>query len=568
VKSQEIREKFLNFFKKRNHLIIEEASIIPEDSTTLFTTAGMQQFKRYYIEPRQAPSLRIATIQPCLRTDDLNEIGDETHLTFFEMLGNFSFGYPNKNAYFKQEAIEWAWEFLTKELKIPKNRITASYFKGEKEIPADLESLKILKHLSGLTQIRGKNLDENFWSLGSEGSPAGPTVEFFVDGMEVWNLVFNEYILQQAKPKPNKTKGVDTGMGFERLVKVLQNQNDLYKTDLFQPIIRTLEQVSGKKYINHCREFRIIADHLKAAVFAVYEGVHPSNKEQGYVVRRLIRRATLLLHQLKVSDEWITRVVESILKIYAEPKPKIYAHKNFIINEIDQETKQFSKTISLGLKMFQKIAKKREISALELFNLYQTFGFPLELSLEIAKEKGLKVPVSAKEEFQKELLRHQEISRAGQKKFKGGLITKQPETIKLHTATHLLHAALRQILGEHVKQCGSNISPERLRFDFSHPEKLTQDQIKKIETLVNQQIKRNLPVVMEEMPLPKALKSGALGVFKEKYSPVVKVYSIGDFSKEICGGPHVGSTGQLGRFKIIKEQSSKAGVRRIKAVLE
>jgi len=561
--SFEIREKFLTFFKNKDHKVIDPASLIPEnDPSVLFTTAGMQQFKRFYLEPNEAPGKRVATIQPCLRTSDIDEIGDESHLTFFYMLGNFSF-----NDYGKKEAIAWAWEFLTEVLKINKERISAAYFKGEDNIPADEESLKILKETIGLPEnkIKEEGKKETFWSLGTEGSPAGPTVEFYIDDIEVWNLVFNEYILRNGKYEPAKFKGVDTGMGLERLAAVMQGQTDIFKTDLFWPMIEVLKILS-LNYDRDAKSLRIIADHLKAAAFLVSTGLFPSNKDQGYVLRRLIRRVLLLSQWKEEKEIWIPKVIEKIAEIY----PDLADKKDNIASIIVEEMQKFQKTLELGKKIIEKLDT---LDAKIAFDLYQTYGFPLELSKEYAGLKKIKI---SDEDFQKEFLKHRELSRtASAGKFKGGLVGQTEQTKKYHTATHLLLAALRRVLGDYIVQKGSNITDERLRFDFSHPEKLTPEQIKQIEDLVNEKIKDGLEVKMEEMSLDEAKKSQALGVFESKYGDKVKVYSIDDpavsgqvFSKEICGGPHVKNTNELGHFKIIKEESSSAGVRRIKAVLE
>ena len=567
MKSEEIRKKFIEFFESKGHKEERPSSLVSDDPTTLFTTAGMQQFKKHYFEPSEAPWARVVTIQPCLRTSDIEEVGDESHLTFFEMLGNFSFGYPLvKESYFKKEAIEWAWEFLTSVLGIEKSRLSATYFKGGNGLPKDKKSLEILKGIKELKNIKGEDFKENFWSLGAEGSPGGPTVELYIDGVEVWNLVFNEYIYRKDKFEPSKYKGVDTGMGLERLAVVMQDKNDVFETDLFEPIIKKIEEISGKKYEDNKREFRIIADHLKAAENLVVAGVHPSNKEESYIVRRLIRRTIVKAYNLGIKDNFIAKII-----------------KNSIIEE---EEEKFRKNIEIGLKCFEKRVGGfgSAASGKTLFDLYQTYGFPIELSLEIAQEKGIKIDKSAILEYKKEYESHQKLSQtASAGMFKGGLADKGEETTKLHTAAHLLLAALRKVLGDHVVQKGSNITPERLRLDFSHSEKMTPEQIQKTENLVNEQIQKNLSVKMEEMSLKEAKKSGAMGVFDERYGDKVKVYTIGEspstrkarsgsrekyFSREICGGPHVKNTQELHKFKITKEESSSAGIRRIKAVLE
>jgi alanyl-tRNA synthetase len=567
LSSNKLRQKFLDFFEKKGHKILHPFSLVPEnDPTVLFTTAGMQQFKRFYLFPKEAPAARITTCQKCLRTGDIDEVGDESHLTFFEMLGNFSFGYPSKKgSYFKKEAIEMAWEFLTSELKIEKKRISATYFAGDRGISADDESKELLFKVTGLekAKILGTGFDETFWSLGTEGSPGGPTVEFYIDGVEVWNLVFNEYLMRGGKYVKSGQKGVDTGMGLERLTAIIQNKNDVYQTDIFALIISKIESVSGKKYAENKREFRIIADHLRAASALISDGVLPSNKDRGYILRRLIRRMVVKGRQIGIDKNFTGELVDS-----GEVKEKL-----------DVEEGKFGKTLEKAIMQFEVISGMRigdrekegpyELSADELFDLYQTYGLPLEIALEMAKEKNVPIKDGAIGLFERMRKIHQEESRtASAGMFKGGLADNKVETTRLHTAAHLLLAALRQVLGPQVQQKGSNITGERLRFDFNNPEKLTPEQISKIENLVNEKIKENLPVEMAEMSLEEAKKSGATGVFDDRYGEKVKVYSIGLFSREICGGPHVKNTGELGHFKVTKEESSSAGVRRIKAVLE
>lgn len=543
--SKELRQKYLDFFEAKGHKILSPASLVPKDDpSVLFTTAGMQQFKRFYAEPSEAPNSKVATCQPCVRTSDIDEVGDATHLTFFEMLGNFSF-----NNYFKKEAIELAWEFLTKVLKVDKARIYATYFEGNEIAPVDSESLKILKNIEGLKKIEPQGAD-NFWSLGTENSPGGPTVEFYVDNVEIWNLVFNEYIFKNGKFEKSEFRGVDTGMGLERLVTVLNNKSSVYETDLFESILNKIESSSDQK--------RIIADHIKAAVFIINDGVIPANKDQGYIVRRLIRRAMVKAGSIELSE-----LAEQIFALYEG----IYEFKrDFIISEIKKEEDKFCKTLNTGLRILES---KKELIGKDLFDLYQSYGLPIEIAIEEAKNKNIILTDSAIKDYQDLLKAHQEQSRtASAGMFKGGLTTQSEQATKYHTATHLLLAALRQVLGKDIHQKGSNINDERLRFDFSWPEKLTSEQIEKIEELVNQKIKSDLPVSMEQMKLEDAQNCGVVGEFNEKYGNLVKVYSIADFSKEICGGPHVSHTGEMGQFKIVKEESSSAGVRRIKAILE
>ncbi len=562
-----IRQNFLDYFKARGHKVIPSSSLVPEnDLTVLFTTAGMQQFKRSYLFPDEAPSGRVVTVQKCIRTGDIDEVGDEIHLTYFEMLGNFSFGYPQKEgSYFKEEAIKMAWEYLTEEINIKKDRISVTYFAGDRGIPSDEQSKKIIEEVTGLpdAKILGTDFSETFWSLGTEGSPGGPTVEFYIDGVEIWNLVFNEYIFKNGEYIESEQKGVDTGMGFERLVAVLQGKRDIYKTDLFAPTISKIEKVSGMKYKDNIKSFRIIADHLRAAEALILDGVVPSNKDRGYILRRLVRRAIVKGNEIGIEKNFLSQLAVSDLAQ----------------NELSSEEGRFEKNLSSALKIFEIKSKldyrtsgefkKDTVDGEFLFDMLQTYGMPLEVSVEEAKRLGLKIEDTAIDVFHNMVANHQKLSRtASAGMFRGGLQTGGEVETKYHTATHLLLAALREVLGPEIYQKGSNINSERLRFDFNYPEKLTSEQIKKIEDLVNQKISQNIPVKMEEMPKENALEKVKVSFDPSKYPDKVKVYSIGDFSIELCGGPHIENTGDLGHFKIIKEESSSAGVRRIKAIIE
>jgi len=620
VKSKELRQKFYNFFEKRGHKVLPSASLVPDetDPSVLFNTAGMQQFKRYYSEPEIAPSARITTIQKCIRTGDIDEVGDDTHLTFFEMMGNFSFGYSTQKGaentrtdaerpqpYFKKEAIAWAWEFLTEELKFDKSRIHATYFRGEKGVAKDEESLKILESIDGLGKIVPQGFEDNFWSLGTENSPGGPTVEFYIDGIEIWNLVFNEYILKKDKYEPSEVRGIDTGMGFERLLAMIEGKDNVYETELFQPIISVIlnliqdpekkEELDSRLRGND-KSVRIIADHIKTAIFAITDGILPSNKDAGYVVRRLIRRAIVKAREIGIEENFTTKIAGYITKIYDE----IYFYSssiseksdssrqvsnNKIADELEKEETKFRKTLASGLKLLNS---HKEITGAVLFDLYQSYGLPVEISIEEARKSGRKIDDETIKQFDDLMQQHQELSRtASAGMFKGGLIEAGEMTTKYHTATHLLLAALRELISPDIYQKGSNITAERLRLDFNYPEKLTVEQIKSLEDLVNEKIKEDLPVTVAEMSVKEAKESGAMGVFDSKYGDKVKVYTIGRdeahstlrqpadrsgsqefFSREICGGPHVTHTGELGHFKITKEESSSAGVRRIKAILE
>lgn len=587
--SSEIREKFLKYFEERGHKVLPSASLIPEnDPTVLFTTAGMQQFKRYYLFPKEAPLSRITTAQRCIRTGDIEEVGDKTHLTFFEMLGNFSFGYPaTENSYFKKEAITWAWEFLTKDLGINVDRMSATYFKGEGNISADTESYELINSITKLSvdKIKGTGKDETFWSLGTEGSPGGPTVEFYVDGVEVWNLVFNQYVMKNGEYVESKYKGIDTGMGFERLCVMMQKAESVYDTDLFTPIIHKIEELTGLQWgeksdeeyiaedmqcwVDVRKQFRVIADHIKSAMMLINDGAIPSNKDQGYIVRRLIRRAIVKAMQFpegkSITENFITKIAEPVYQIYEN----FGLDKKRINEELEKEEIKFRRNLKDGLKL---ISAAKELDAQTLFNLYQSNGIPLEISLEEAKNQSKEIDDATIEQFNDLLAKHQDLSRtASAGKFKGGLADNKEETTKLHTAAHLLLAGLRKILGPHVMQKGANITEERLRFDFSHPEKVTPEKLEEVEDFVNEQIAKKLPVTMEEMSIDEAKKSGAVGIFDDRYGDRVKVYTIGEgddtVSREICGGPHVENIGELGIFKITKEESSSSGVRRIKAIL-
>ncbi len=577
--SFELRQKFLNFFEKKGHKIVPSSSLIPTDPSVLFTTAGIQQFKPYYLGEKSLYGQNVATCQKCFRTSDIEEVGDEKHLTFLEMLGNFSFG-----GYFKKEAIELAHNFLFNELKLNKKAFFFTVFKGDKEVPFDEESFSIWKKIGvPENQIKKFDKEDNFWGpTGLEG-PCGPTTEIHVDNVELWNLVFNEYYQdRKGKLTPLKQKGVDTGMGLERLAMVVQGKSSVYETDLFLPIMMEIPGENEKAR-------RIIADHIKSSVFLISEGILPSNVERGYVLRRILRRAIRYGKLLNLPKNFLIPLAQKVVEIYQNVYPEVKSKEEEILTVIQIEEEKFEKTLEKGLRILEKfifeegqryferidqnvwLVKKYQFENLAaiIFDLYQSYGFPFELSIEELKRNNVKNVDENLEILQKlfkeNLKEHQEISRAGaEKKFGGG----GEFSPKLHTSTHLLHAALRTILGEHVKQMGSDITPQRLRFDFSHPQKLTANEIKKVEDLVNQKIKEDLAVKKEEMDYQEAINSGALAFFKEKYPEKVTVYTIGIFSKEICAGPHVKRTAELGHFKIIKEESSGAGLRRIRAILE
>ncbi len=585
--SFEIRQKFLDFFAKKGHIIVSSSSLVPKDDpSVLLTTAGMQQFKPYFTGDKDPikdfGSRRTASIQKSFRTSDIDEVGDESHLTFFEMLGHFSFG-----DYFKEETIGWTFELLTEIFGIDKERISASVFEGDKKIPKDQESYDAWLRFLPADRIKlGTREDGNIWGPAGPEGPCGASNEVYVDNLEVATLVFMEYYCKSdGKISPLPKKGVDVGWGFERLVKVIQNAPTVFETDLFESLIQTIPH---KDTENEARSVRIIADHIRAATFLIADGVLPSNMAQGYILRRLLRRAIRHGKILNLDKKFLIPLAQKVIEIYKEFYPELGVKQEDILMVIQKEEEKFSKTLKNGLKELEKMLGMKTdkiISGNDAFYLYESYGFPMELTRELAKEKGFSIDESG---WETSLKKHQEISRAGaEKKFGGhGLVISDTghrtgiedtqKITRLHTATHLLHQALHDVLGEvaDVKQMGSDITPERTRFDFSFPRKLTEEEIKKIEDIVNEKIKMNLPVHAQKMPKEKALKLEARAFFKEKYPDEVNVYSVGDldlsraYSKEFCDGPHVKNTGEIGDFKIIKEESSSAGIRRIRAIVE
>lgn len=555
--SKELRKKFLDFFAKKNHTIVPSSSLIPADPSVLFTTAGMQQFKPYYLDERSPYGKNVASCQKCFRTSDIDEVGDESHVTFLEMLGNFSFG-----GYFKETAIKLAHEFLFEVLKLPKEEAIFTVFEGDKDVPADEESISIWKKL-GVPEDRIKKCGraDNFWGPTGEEGPCGPTTEIHINGTEVWNLVFNEYFQDKEKKLTLlKQNGVDTGMGLERLAMVVQAKNSVYETDLFSPIINEITGEGEKAK-------RIIADHIKGSVFLISEDTLPSNVERGYMLRRILRRAIRYGKLLSLPENFSIPLAKKAIEIYKDVYPELKSNETDILTVIQNEGEKFEETLETGLKEVDRmIASEQGPTGAAAFDIYQTHGFPLEMTEEIVSEKKKKL--RNREEFFILSKKHQEISRAGmEKKFKGGLADTGEQVVKYHTATHLLLAALREILGSETYQKGSNITAERLRFDFNYPEKLTEEQIKKVENLVNQKIQEDIKVETLELSKSEALKIAKISFDPSKYGDIVKVYKIGDFSIELCGGPHAERAGLLGRFEIIKEESSGAGIRRIRAVL-
>lgn len=546
MRVEQIRDKFVEFFKGRGHVLLPASSLIPTDPTVLFTTAGMQQFKEWFVDPKLAKHKRVVTIQPCFRTSDIDEVGDATHLTYFEMLGHFSFG-----DYFKAEAIEWGWQFITNELKVNKLRVRATYFGGEGELDADNESLEILKQFLPEDRIDAKDKADNFWGPTGEEGPCGPNIEFWVNGVEIWNSVFNQYYYKAGKYEPLSTSGVDMGGGLERIAMVVQGVDNVFETD-------ELAKLMAKIPAGDLRSRRIIADHIRAIDGLVKDGVLPSNKAQGAVLRRLMRRVITHNRLISAPEELITKLVD------------VKARK-----VVKEEQEKFSKSLKTAMGVYARIVEKasrqargkKTLRAQDVFLLQESYGLPLEITRELAHKDDYAIDEAG---FNKLMQEHQQKSRVGvEKKFKGGLVEITPETTRLHTAHHLLLAALRKVLGDHVVQRGSNITSERLRIDFSHPRGVNREEIKKVEQFVSQWIKDDLPVTHEEMSLDEAYKKGALGEFGAAYPKEVSVYRIGQppVSIEICGGPHVTKTSEIGNFKITKEESSGAGIRRVRAVV-
>ena len=583
---KEIRKRFLEFFEKRGHKIIPSAFLVPEnDPSALFISAGMQPLVPYLLGEKHPEGTRLANIQKCLRTSDIDKVGDNTHLTFFEMMGNWSLG-----DYWKEEAIKTSFELATSEegFQLDQNRLYVTCFEGNDDAPKDEESAQIWVEVGiPKDRIYFLNAESNWWKAGENG-PSGPDTEMFYDltkdglgemtkeeflraeknedVVEIWNDVFMEYESRNGKVIGKlPQKNVDKGAGFERLAAVLQGKNNVFETDLFLPIMEKIEELSSK---DDLRAKRIIADHIRSAVFIIADGVLPSNTDRGYILRRLIRRAVRQADSLGMEEGGLMKIAGVVINEYGDIYENLYEGSEQIKEEIQKEAEKFRKTLSKGLKELEKLSGN--ISGKEAFNLYQTYGFPVEMTEEIVGENGGSVDLAG---FREELKKHSELSStAAAGKFKGGLAGHGEMEVKYHTATHLLLAALREVLGEHVEQRGSNITEERLRFDFNHGEKLTDEEKRKVEDLVNQKISEDLSVTWQEVSIDKAKEMGAHGTFGEKYGERVKVYQIGEqdnvFSIEICGGPHIKNTGILGKFKITKEESSSQGVRRIKAVLK
>lgn len=595
--AKQLLQKYLEFFESKGHTIVPSASLIPEnDPSVLFTTAGMQPMVPYLLGESHPGGKRIADVQKCLRTGDLEIVGDNTHHTFFQMLGNWSLG-----DYFKEDAIKWSFEFLTSPewLGIPLDKLAFTVYQGGNGLEKDEEAFELWKSL-GVPEARIAYWGEdNFWSAGETG-PCGPSTEMFYwsgddaapeifdpaddTWVEIWNDVFMAYNKKaDGSIEPLAQKNVDTGMGLERTAAVLAGKKSAYETDLFMPVIDRIVELSGQEYEANKKAMRTIADHLRSAVFVIGDpnGVAPSNKDQGYVLRRLIRRAINAGRTLAIKN-FLPELATIIIDIYQDPYTELAENKEKILAELETEETKFGRTIDQGMKKFEAVLDSldgKTISGTDAFDLYQSFGFPIEMTVELAREQGVAVDM---EGFKAEQAAHSNKSKQGaEEKFKGGLADHSEMSVKYHTATHLLHAALQKVLGPHAMQKGSNITTERLRFDFTHPDKMTDEEKKSVEDLVNAAVERDYPVTYQELPLEEAKTKGAIGLFDDNYGDLVKVYSVGDpdampiadptaacFSREFCGGPHVERTGLLGHFRIAKEESSSAGVRRIKAVLE
>ena len=589
--SADLRAMFLKFFQDHGHAVISSASVIPEnDPTVLFTTAGMHPLVPYLMGQKHPAGTRLTDVQKCVRTGDIEDVGDFSHLTFFEMLGNWSLG-----DYFKKEMTPWSWEFLTSEkyLGLPKDRLAFTVFAGDKDCPRDEESANLWRscgvaddHIFYLPK------ENNWWGPAGVTGPCGPDTEMFIITdkepcgpdcspacscgryLEIWNDVFMQYNKKEDGTfEPLAQKNVDTGMGLERTICVLNGKKSVYETDLFENILGKIAELSGKTYGEDeatTKAFRIIADHMRTSTFIMGDdrGVSPANVDQGYVLRRLIRRAVRYGMEIGMPEGFTGEIAKVIIEQYKDVYPELKRNEAFVLDQLALEETRFAKTLKQGNREFEKLAqrvKDGRIDGESAFHLYDTYGFPVEMTCELAKDAGLTVDM---EGFKECFKKHQATSQAGaEQRFKGGLADHSAQSARLHTATHLLHAALRKVLGDEVAQKGSNITAERLRFDFSFGRKMTKEEIAEVERLVNEAIDAHAPIVCEEMTVPEAQAQGAIGLFTSKYGENVKVYTMGPYSKEICGGPHATNTGDLKSFKIQKEESSSAGVRRIKAVI-
>jgi alanyl-tRNA synthetase len=591
ITAQELRSKWLEFYKSKDHTIIPSSSLVPEnDPSVLFTMAGMFPLVPYLMGQEHPGGTRVANVQKCIRTIDIDEVGDNTHLTFFEMMGNWSFG-----DYFKKEAIEWSYEFLTDEkwLGIPLDRLAFSVFAGDEDAPFDEESYEHWKRL-GIAEARIAKLpkEDNWWIAGTTG-PCGPDTEMFFwidDGtpapenfqetkddkrwVEIWNDVFMQFEKKSdGSLIPLEKQNVDTGMGLDRVVAVLNGHKSVYDTELFTGMFDVIGLSQGILTGDEIRKSRIVVDHIRASVFIAADGVEPSNKERGYILRRLLRRSMVYARQLNLQGNWFSALIGKVIEEYGGAYPELMENSEKLFKALEDEQQKFTKTLEKGLKEFEKVSKNQEvITGTQAFDLYQTFGFPWELTHELAAQMtGKEVD---RKEFEAEFKKHQDLSRtASAGTFKGGLADHSDIVVRYHTATHLMHKALRDVLGPDVWQKGSNITAERTRFDFTYPQKMTDEQKQQVEDLVNKWIQADAEMKQEMMPLEKARELGAIGLFGEKYADTVSIYTATDkdgnvISREFCGGPHVTHTGLVGKFRIVKEEAISSGVRRIKAVIE
>ena len=589
--SSELRSMFLKFFKDHGHAVISSASVIPEnDPTVLFTTAGMHPLVPYLMGAKHPAGNRLTDVQKCVRTGDIDDVGDFSHLTFFEMLGNWSLG-----DYFKEQMIPWSWEFLTSPeyLGLPKDRLAFSVFAGDADCPRDEESAQLWRNCGVADDhIFFLPKENNWWGPAGITGPCGPDTEMFIITdkepcgpdcspacscgryLEIWNDVFMQYNKKaDGTFEPLAQKNVDTGMGLERTICVLNGKKSVYETDLFADILKKISELSGKEYGSDdetTRAFRIIADHMRTSTFIMGDdrGVSPSNVDQGYVLRRLIRRAVRYGMGIGMPEGYTGEVAKVIIEQYKDVYPELKRNEAFVLEQLSLEESRFARTLKQGNREFEKLVEKvqdGQIDGVSAFHLYDTYGFPVEMTQELARERGLTVDMDG---FHECFRKHQATSQAGaEQRFKGGLADHSEQSARLHTATHLMHAALRKVLGPEVAQKGSNITAERLRFDFSFGRKMTKEELAEVERLVNEAIESHTPITCEEMTVAEAKEQGAIGLFESKYGEQVKVYTMGPYSKEICGGPHAQNTGDLVSFKIKKEESSSAGVRRIKAVI-
>ncbi len=596
----ELRQSFLNFFAERGHAIIPSAPLVPEnDPTALFISAGMHPLVPYLLGESHPEGRRLANVQKCLRTDDIDEVGDISHNTFFEMLGFWSLG-----DYWKRDSLRWTLEWFTRVLGLEQERISVTVFAGDSDAPRDDEAVRVWLEL-GIPQERIYYLPkkDNWWGPAGKTGPCGPDSELFYDTgrpehgsdclpgcncgkyIEIGNNVFMQYNkTAEGRFEPLKQRNIDVGLGLERTLYIVQGTEDIYTTDLFASIVQSIRELrehrehrkrqGGKTALSSEQEqrlIRIVADHVRAATFIIADGVLPGNVEQGYICRRLVRRAVRCGHELGMPGIFTAEVAQAVIARFGPSYPELEQRQATILNELTREEERFGKTLARGLREFQKLEEglrqrgEGVLAGKAVFRLFDTFGFPPTLTAELAQERGLSADLDG---FNTLFKQHQERSRqANQRRFAGGLADHSERTTQLHTATHLLHQALRDVLGTHVHQVGSNITPERLRFDFSHPNKLTTEEIRRIEEIVNQQIQRDLQTTMEVMPLQQALDLGALAFFGERYGDLVKVYKIGDYSMEVCGGPHVQHTGDMGRFRITKTENIGQGIQRVRANL-